>query len=527
MSARPLPQSFGRYQVRAALGAGGMAQVYRGYDPVLDREVAIKVVGSDLRADPAFSERFRREARTIAGLHHPKIVQVYDFGEDAGGHYMVMEYVPGRSLAEHLAGLRAAGKRMPPDEIVVLLEQVAAALDYAHAHGVIHRDVKPGNVLLRGGSVRDAVLADFGLVMLLNRTSQMTQGQSFGTPEYIAPEQALQSSAASPQSDIYALGVLAYAMFTGALPFSSTSPIDLALKHVSEPPPPLRTHAPELSPQIEAAVLKALEKDPKRRYATAGEFVASLTPHPQPRAQPPRSEAEGALPSPERGEGARGSGVRPDAPTRAPEPLAKTVPGTPANPFAPWLSPLDLTRLFVPSRPLWRLVLAFGALAVVVILLNLLGWSMASILFPAAPASPSPAVASPGPQRTAPPGSPAASVVPATATPTPTPTATVTATPADPLALIQALKDEVQQAQDAKQITGKIGKDLRGYLDKAANALKDGDTGKARDQLNSFLDYLDKQSGKIPADLVTRWQAEVAAIQALIGPQGLDRAAIR
>src|SRR5512134_2881490 len=141
-----IPVSFGRYEVLRPLGGGGMAQVYCARDPLLDREVAIKVVAREYQDDAAFTERFQREARAVAALRHPQIVQVYDFGQDAGSYYMVMEYVPGRSLADRLAELRALGQPMTAGEALPILSQVAAALDYAHANGVIHRDVKPGNV---------------------------------------------------------------------------------------------------------------------------------------------------------------------------------------------------------------------------------------------------------------------------------------------------------------------------------------------------------------------------------------------
>lgn len=271
--AQAFPSSFGRYQVIGPLGAGGMAQVFRGYDPVLEREVAIKVVSRG-QYDPAFNERFRREARAIAALRHPNIIQVYDYGEHESSHYMVMELVRGTDLGRHILSLRSQNKQPSPGEVQAIIDQVAAGLDYAHAHHIIHRDVKPSNILLSDDGT--VVLTDFGLVLRVAPGSEPTMGQTVGTPEYVAPEQVMDGAFATPRSDIYSLGVVLYLMVTGSLPFQSDSPIKTALKHINDAPPPPRQINPELSPGVEAVILKAMAKESGERYASAGEMARAL-----------------------------------------------------------------------------------------------------------------------------------------------------------------------------------------------------------------------------------------------------------
>jgi serine/threonine protein kinase len=272
--------TLGPYQVLEKIGYGGMAEVYKGFHPALDRYVAIKLLGQSLGADPNFARRFQREAQAISVLDHPNIVQVFDFGaqplspEGDEVHYLVMEYLEGRDLRAEMEGRASAGEPFAPDEISHILEQVARALDYAHQHGVIHRDVKPGNILVTGDG--RVVLTDFGLAMLRDRASQATLGKSFGTPEYIAPEQAIDSRAATPQSDIYALGVILYEMVTGRLPFEDDSPLSLALKHINQEPIPPRRHSPDLPEAVEAVILRALAKEPADRFPTAQAMIDAL-----------------------------------------------------------------------------------------------------------------------------------------------------------------------------------------------------------------------------------------------------------
>jgi len=267
------PQTFGRYRVIGPLGSGGMAQVFIGYDPLLDREVAIKVISRG-EHNAAFDEHFRREARAVAALRHPNIVRVYDYGEHGNSHYMVMELVRGTDLGRGFSARYAQGKLIDLPKVQAILDQVAAGLDYAHARGVIHRDVKPGNILL--GEDGTAVLTDFGLVLKLAPGVEPTRGQSLGTPEYVAPEQAMDSARATPRSDVYSLGVVLYLVLTGSLPFNADTPLQTALKHIAETPRRPREVNPALSPAVEAVLLKALEKKPEDRYASAGELARAL-----------------------------------------------------------------------------------------------------------------------------------------------------------------------------------------------------------------------------------------------------------
>jgi serine/threonine-protein kinase len=267
-------QQIGQYEILEKIGQGGMAEVYKGRHPILHRHVAIKVLGRHLDVNAQVTARFQREAQAVAALRHPNVVQIYDFGRYEGGYYMVMEYVEGTDLRGEIDRRRREGEAFTPQEVIDVAEQLDSALDYAHAEGVIHRDVKPGNVLLNTRG--EAILGDFGLAMLRNRLSQITVGHAFGTPEYIAPEQAMESSAATPRSDIYSLGGILYEMITGELPFEADSAISLALKHINEEPPPLRDFVPALPPAVETVVLKALAKEPAQRYHSAAALVVAL-----------------------------------------------------------------------------------------------------------------------------------------------------------------------------------------------------------------------------------------------------------
>ncbi len=270
----PLGQTLGPYQILEKIGQGGMAEVYKGFHPALHRYVAIKLLGQFLQADPSFARRFQREAQAVAALRHPNIIQIFDFGTQNDSHYLVMEYVEGKDLGDEIERRCAGGEPFTPNEILQLLSQVADALDYAHEQGVVHRDIKPGNILITEDG--RAILTDFGLAMLRDRVSPATMGRSFGTPEYIAPEQAIDSRAAVPQSDIYALGVILYEMVTGHLPFEDESPLSLALKHINEEPTPPRHYVPQLPEAVEAVILRALAKEPTERFPTTRAMVKAL-----------------------------------------------------------------------------------------------------------------------------------------------------------------------------------------------------------------------------------------------------------
>lgn len=263
----------GDYVLTRMLATGGMAKVYEGVDNKLRRHAAVKVLDDDkLSSDITLTERFQREARAIAQLDHPNIIPIYQYGEQDGVYFLAMKLIRGNDLAHELSHLRHAGERMDVKITLHILEQIAAALDIAHAANIIHRDIKPSNILL--DQMHHAILTDFGLVF--QPSIDTTSGTSFGTPRYIAPEQAMSSGGALPQSDLYSLGVIAYQMLVGQTPFAGDSPLELALAHISKPPPPPRSINPGMPEAAERELLKVLAKDPADRHATAGEFVSAL-----------------------------------------------------------------------------------------------------------------------------------------------------------------------------------------------------------------------------------------------------------
>jgi eukaryotic-like serine/threonine-protein kinase len=260
----------GRYELSHLVARGGMAEVYRARDRLLDRPVALKVLFPELSVDRAFVERFRREAQAAANLSHPNIVPVFDWGEDGGTYFIVMEYVDGRALSSIL---RSAGP-MHPDRAAEIGADVAQALAYAHRHGVIHRDVKPGNVLItEEGTVK---VTDFGIARAINTEESLTQtGAVMGTATYFSPEQA-EGLGVDARSDIYSLGVVLYEMVAGRPPFMAESPVAVASKHVRENPPPPRQFNPTVPPDLEAIILKCLAKAPEHRYATGDDLRVDL-----------------------------------------------------------------------------------------------------------------------------------------------------------------------------------------------------------------------------------------------------------
>jgi hypothetical protein len=266
-------QIIGQYQVLDLIGRGGMAVVHRGYQAMIDRYVAIKLVHPHFATDQEFMVRFQREATAIARLRHPNIVQVYDFGADQGRYYMVLEFIDGPSLKQVLYQARAEGRRLPLSQVVAILGDVAAALDYAHGAGIVHRDVKPANVMLMTDG--QAVLTDFGMVKLLSGGEYTASGTTLGTPDYMSPEQGM-GSEVTARSDIYSLGVVLYEMLLGQRPFEADSPMTVLLQHIQDQVPEPRTLDPHVSPAVEAVVLKSLHKDPAQRYATAGELAQAL-----------------------------------------------------------------------------------------------------------------------------------------------------------------------------------------------------------------------------------------------------------
>jgi len=269
-------RTIGPYRLLEKIGQGGMAEIYKAYHPTLNRYAAVKVMRPGLTDSGDLVARFQREAQTVAALRHPNIVQVFDFGFLDGRGYLIMEYVEGASLQEEMRRRQLAGEPWQPDEILHIVSQVADALDYAHRRGVVHRDVKPGNVLLAADD--HAILTDFGLSALRRGRSTLisTLGQPFGTPEYVAPEQAMDYRAAVAQSDQYSVGCIVYEMITGHLVFEAPTPLALALMHVTQDPIPPSHYTADLPPVVEAVILKTLAKEPDRRFPTVRAMVDAL-----------------------------------------------------------------------------------------------------------------------------------------------------------------------------------------------------------------------------------------------------------
>ena len=262
----------GRYRLEGRLGYGGMSTVHLALDLRLERQVAVKLLAEHLAEDPTFISRFQREAQAAARLVHPNIVQVFDSGQDesTGQYFIVMEYIQGQSCAEIL---RDDGW-LDVDEAISIIDQACEGLHYAHRHGVVHRDVKPGNLLrAREGEVK---LADFGIAKATEQSSITQVGSVLGTAAYLAPEQA-RGEDAGPRADLYALGVVTYQLISGRLPYEAASLTELALKQQQEEPPLLDTLVAAVTPQLAEAVAVSLALDPLERYQTAREMGRALS----------------------------------------------------------------------------------------------------------------------------------------------------------------------------------------------------------------------------------------------------------
>ena len=260
----------GRYKIKSELGRGGMATVYRAYDPSFDREVAVKVLPREMMHNLMFRARFKRELKMIASLEHPAIVPVYDVGEDETGQpYFVMRYMAGGSLAEWIKK-----EALSLDDTALIIERLAGGLDYAHRKGIVHRDIKPDNVLFDGNN--HPYLTDFGIAKLTESGISATGGDPMGSPAYVSPEQA-QGGEVDGRSDIYGMGVMIYEMLTGQKPYQADSPVSAAVSHVTQPVPDILKVKPDLPPEVAKVIKTAMAKEKEARYATAVELSGALS----------------------------------------------------------------------------------------------------------------------------------------------------------------------------------------------------------------------------------------------------------
>lgn len=276
-----LGRTIGKVRIEKYLAHGGMAEVYLGTHLTLDRPVAVKVMHSYIETDSELLSRFQREAKAVAGLRHPNIVQIYDFDTSENHPYIVMEYLSGPSLAAFMRNLHESGAKLTLNQVAHLLKSLAAGLDYAHAQGIVHRDIKSANIILHNKSGHysdddlpedtEPIITDFGLVRLTKAATQTESGVVSGTPAYMSPEQA-HGMAVDYRSDLYSLGVVLYEMLAGRLPFNGASTLGVILKHITEPPPVIEG----VGPEIQAVIEKALAKDPDKRYQSARELLVDF-----------------------------------------------------------------------------------------------------------------------------------------------------------------------------------------------------------------------------------------------------------
>src|SRR5437764_6145095 len=400
----------GRYRLLRPLGTGGMASVYLAEDLRLGRRVAVKVLHPQFASDPSFVARFAYEARIAAGLAHPHIVQVYDVGHDGDRHYIVMEFVEGETLKDLITRQGA----LPVARALAIIDGVLAALELAHAHNLIHRDIKAQNILLTSGG--DVKVTDFGIARAFSGTAMPTltlADMVLGTVHYFAPEQA-QGRPAVPQSDVYAAGIVLYEMLTGTLPFDAENPLAVAMQQINQVPTRPTRLNPAIPPSVEAIVLKALAKNPAERFAGAAEMQAAVAAARSGAAQPTRAMAAAPTtamrPFPPRSASRAGTRSAAQATAR------KTSAGRTMR-RALWLTGAPLV---VAAAALLGYYLSGG---------NVLGFGGFGSATPTPSVTPQPtASATPAPTP-APTRTPTATPLPPTATPRPTATPTARATP--------------------------------------------------------------------------------------------------
>ncbi len=354
-------RTIGRYQIVEHLGRGGMAEVFKAYQASLDRYVALKLMHSFLAEDAEFFARFEREAKNIAALHHPNIIQIHDFDREGPSSYMVMEFVDGGTLKDRLNALAAKGEILPLTEAIRIIKDVGAALAFAHGSGMIHRDIKPANVLIdRKGRV---ILTDFGIAKMVSSAKFTASGSLLGTPAYMAPEQGL-GQPGDHRADIYSLGVMLYQLVTGVLPYEADTPVAVILKHVNEPLPMPRTIKPDLPVGLERIIAKSMAKEAGQRYQHVDDMMsdlgdldkAALMPIPEATMVVNARTATGTIPV----VGKRGSTPPPDA--RTPD---STIAGGLGQPPVIPSTPVKEERRGSPVVPILIGIIVIGLLALV------------------------------------------------------------------------------------------------------------------------------------------------------------------
>ena len=400
-------KQLGHYQIVASLGEGGMAAVYKAYQPAMDRYVALKVLPRHFASDPEFVKRFQQEAKVLAKLQHPHILPVFDFGEADGYTYIVMPFVQSGTLAELIIG-----QSLPWPQIYNIISQMGDALDYAHAHGLIHRDVKPTNILIDDSG--HCLLTDFGLAKIMEGSVHLTtSGAIMGTPAYMSPEQGM-GRKLDGRTDVYSLGVILYELTTGRAPYLADTPMAVMIKHISDPLPLPRDINPEIPGAIERVILKALSKDPEDRFATAGDMVLALQAAMSRSAdvETPEMSAEILVPT---------SSL---AATTPPPLLPTTASPTPAPTALPLTYAPQSISLTKPLVFLGIAVIIAASIITVPALFGLFNPRPASTqrVLPTAPVEPTAVTPSPTPQPTL---VPTASEIPASPTPVPSSTPAV------------------------------------------------------------------------------------------------------
>ncbi len=375
----------GRYRIEEKLAEGGMSTVYKAYDPNLRRTVAIKLIHPHLSTDPEFVRRFEQEAASVAQLRHPNIIQVYDFNQDEGVHYMVLEYVPGQTLYDLLKALNAKNQRLPLTTTVPIMAIICDAVTYAHQKAMIHRDLKPANVMLNQRG--EPILMDFGVAKMLGESQHTMTGAIIGTALYMSPEQA-QGAAVDSRTDIYSLGIMLFEMITGRPPFEGDSAVAIMMKHVTEPVPDICEIDGNVPDELVTIVQKALAKDPAQRFQTAAQLSAALRSVESALGanpatilsfpEPEGSAATAALPSKPAVPAASvappsGSEVPVAAAALSPKPAAPDatympIPATPTLPPKPAVPAATSAPAAPPKKRSWRWLAAGLTLAVVLVL---------------------------------------------------------------------------------------------------------------------------------------------------------------